>query len=217
MTLTQLLLSLWVLLVVAVTPGEAQPPRADQLVLQLAPLIVPVQIGASGDDLEQVCTGVVLSPITTLTAAHCLRRVTDWHTVWVRDIPVRQVSEAQKDLVVLWLDAPLSGGMPLPLRQDDLRLGEPVMALGYAFGDPSLTVLTGTVAHPAAYREDAEHPQFKAVAWFDLHLMPGMSGGPIVDAQGRLVSINLGVAFLPASLAWGVSLPNLRTVLRDTR
>ena len=218
MTLMQLLVSLWVLVVVGLTPAPvAAQPAPDELALRLAPSVVPIQLDTGAEILDRVCSGVVLSPITVLTAAHCLRTVTDWHLLWVANIPVRQVGEVQKDLVVLWLEDPLSGGLPLPVRQDTLRLGESVLALGFAFGDPTLTVLTGTVAHPAPYREDAEHPLFKAAAWFDLHLMPGMSGGPIVDAHGRLVSINLGIASLPAGLAWGVTLPNLRAVIRHPR
>jgi S1-C subfamily serine protease len=84
----------------------------------------------------------------------------------------------------------------IPLgSQDDLRQGDPVVALGYpanAGGTERLTATAGVVASvrgPFNLRL-ADAPRFPNVVQTDAALSPGNSGGPLVGADGRLVGIN---------------------------
>ena len=84
----------------------------------------------------------------------------------------------------------------LDLRDaDSLRVGELVFAHGHPLGmrdSLAMGVLTGVARHPRTHA-----PRFVVA---DVRLAPGNSGGPLVDADGRLVGINsmvvngLGVA-----------------------
>jgi serine protease Do len=73
-----------------------------------------------------------------------------------------------------------------------------VIAVGYPWGEPGATA-TGVVAAVGAAPSGVPQHLERAV-YADIRLAPGNSGGPLVDAHGRLVGINaminggLGVA-----------------------
>jgi serine protease Do len=99
------------------------------------------------------------------------------------------------------LDAPSVRGPLLELRDvDTLRAGELVFAHGHPLGVRD--ALAMGVVHAIARDERTNAPRWIVA---DVRLAPGNSGGPLVDADGRLVGINsmvvngLGVA-IPATL-----------------
>lgn len=103
--------------------------------------------------------------------------------------------DAKRDLALLRVD-PLPGELLLPTpaigMPSALRSGELVVALGHPLGvEHSLTM--GVVHAPPQGRRS---PYVVA----DIRLAPGNSGGPLADAQGRIVGVNsmivggLGVA-----------------------
>lgn len=70
----------------------------------------------------------------------------------------------------------------------DLRPGQWVMALGHPWG----VLGAATAGVVIATGEDMPEMPLPGRDWIavGLHLRPGHSGGPLVDAQGRLVGIN---------------------------
>lgn len=76
----------------------------------------------------------------------------------------------------------------LGTESDELRVGDLVFAVGYPLGQ--VGALTMGIVHSAS-----SQPWIQA----DIRLAPGNSGGPLADAQGRVVGINTmiinGVAF----------------------
>jgi serine protease Do len=70
-----------------------------------------------------------------------------------------------------------------------LRTGDLVVALGNPFGVPG-AVVTGIV-HSVGPVEDLEQQSWIQA---DIRLAPGNSGGPLADAQGRVVGINSMIA-----------------------
>jgi serine protease Do len=96
--------------------------------------------------------------------------------------------------------APSVSGPMLELRDpESLRAGELVFAHGHPLGVRD--ALAMGVIHGVA-RDRAKSPRWIVA---DVRLAPGNSGGPLVDAEGRLVGINsmvvngLGVA-IPSTL-----------------
>lgn len=99
------------------------------------------------------------------------------------------------------LSAPFVSGPLLELRDvESLRTGELVFAHGHPLGVRD--ALAMGVVHGVARDEGTRAPRYVVA---DVRLAPGNSGGPLVDAEGRLVGINtmvvngLGVA-IPATL-----------------
>ena len=80
----------------------------------------------------------------------------------------------------------------LGTESDELRVGDLVFAVGYPLGQ--VGALTMGIVHSAS-----SQPWIQA----DIRLAPGNSGGPLADAQGRVVGINTmiinGVAFAISS------------------
>ena len=99
------------------------------------------------------------------------------------------------------LRAPSVSGPLLEVRDpESLRAGELVLAHGHPLGVRD--ALAMGVVHAIARDDRTKAPRWVVAA---IRLAPGNSGGPLVDAEGRLVGINsmvvngLGVA-VPATL-----------------
>jgi serine protease Do len=135
-----------------------------------------------------------------VTNAHCIQRGASVQVnaagKWHEAHPL--IYHPKHDLALL--AAPSLTGPLLELRDpESLRTGELVFAHGHPLGIKD--ALAMGVLH--AVNRDP----FGSARWIvaDVRLAPGNSGGPLVDAEGRLVGINsmvvngLGVA-VPASL-----------------
>jgi serine protease Do len=86
-------------------------------------------------------------------------------------------------------------------RTTPVRTGELVIAVGHPFG-VRYAVATGIVSSASVIAEGIERPLIRA----DVALGPGNSGGPLIDAIGRVVGINAmvggGMALaIPSTLA----------------
>jgi len=158
--------------------------------------VVEVRSGDSGSGTGIIWGGSGL----VVTNAHCVRR----------GAPL-QVDDGDKwreahalayhphhDLALL--ASPSVSGPLLELRDPEtLRTGELVFAHGHPLGIRD--ALAMGVLH-AVTRDKSKAPRWIVA---DVRLAPGNSGGPLVDAEGRLVGINsmvvngLGVA-VPVSL-----------------
>jgi S1-C subfamily serine protease len=128
-----------------------------------------------GEGRGHICTGFVVSATRgrVLTARHC-----------VADTPIVQV-DGMDSIVIATTDSlalvsiPPMSKPPLEIRSDPPLIGESVQAFGYGWGD--MYVLG---RHIAAFSED------ELDIALDGPLAPGMSGGPVVDNEGRVVGVN---------------------------
>jgi serine protease Do len=102
------------------------------------------------------------------------------------------------DLALLEVDDP-EGLEQFPLgSSDDVSQGDPVVALGYpanASLEEKLTSTTGTVSvtHTSLHVPAADAAQLDSVVQTDAALSPGNSGGPLIDADGRLIGVNTAI------------------------
>ena len=176
--------------------ARAASSNLNGLAELLREAVVEVRSGdtASGTGIIWGGAGLVV------TNAHCIRRgaslEVDASGKW------REASalayHPQHDLALI--AAPSVSGPMLELRDpESLRAGELVFAHGHPLGVRD--ALAMGVIHTVA-RDRAKLPRWVVA---DVRLAPGNSGGPLVDAEGRLVGINsmvvngLGVA-IPSTL-----------------
>lgn len=122
-----------------------------------------------------ICTGVTVSASQghILSAAHCVPENNQGVLVDGKEVKVLRKS---RTLVLLQGEA--FQRPPITVRKGKLPPGEEVWSLGYAY-DMALATLRRTVSHYIG--EDL---------LMDGPIAGGMSGGPVVDSQGRLVGIN---------------------------
>jgi serine protease Do len=101
-----------------------------------------------------------------------------------------------------------------------LRVGEWVFAIGNPWGQRGV-VTAGIVSGFGTARHDDDEEQPTHYIKSDVHLAPGNSGGPLLDAEGRVVGINamifggdLAVA-IPSNVvsSWLEAMPGRRVTL----
>ncbi len=114
----------------------------------------------------------------------------------VERVGVPLAVDLQNDLAILRLLPPDRGPRPtypyLRLaRNDDLMLGETVIAMGHPFR-LGLTVTQGIVS--GTHRKLKMHSdEFRDFLQLDAAINPGNSGGPLLDVTGRWVAVNTAI------------------------
>jgi serine protease Do len=115
-----------------------------------------------------------------------------------RTLPARVVAHSRSlDLAALTVDAQGLPAIQLG-NSEDLQPGQWVLAVGHPWGITG-AVTAGVVINtgiPPELRTSG-----RTLIQVDLPLRPGYSGGPLVDAQGRLVGINTMMAGPEVGLA----------------
>ena len=164
------------------------------------------------------CSGVYIKNNIILTAAHCVVMPEDitLKEVWVRKsgvseraIPVKV--DPQADLALLY--TPLSG-VPVRLASRVVR-GEDIWVIGNPLGLRDI-ITKGIVSNSHVSASD-EKASFVII---DATVLPGNSGGAVVDTNGELVGILTRstslLGFLGASgLGLAVDLTTIKTFLQS--
>jgi serine protease Do len=154
-----------------------------------APLVTPQQVNGMG-------TGIVLDPRGyVLTNFHV---VDDVNSLQVRlhdgtGFTARVIAtDREADLALLKIDA----GRPLPLllfgTSADLMVGEPVIAIGNAFGYEH-TVTDGRVSFKGRDVALNKDMGYKGLIQVSAPINPGNSGGPLMNVLGELVGVNVAI------------------------
>lgn len=161
-----------------------------------------------GDDNgnEGTCSAIVINAEKgyLLTAAHCV--TTDDHIVVGKDRTATLViSNRLLDLAVLKTKL-RKEATAIVLAPTSPRLGAPVGVLGFPFGARSLTLQVGVVANP-----DVDDRM-----WVDGNLLPGDSGGAIINNAGHLVGVTSAFKYFAAAhIGVAVPLDTLRAFVAD--
>jgi len=180
----------------------------------VGPAVVSVYVGGAAEAARArggAGSGVVVTPDGyLLTNEHVVQRVNEARVAFVdgRSVPaVVAGRDAATDLAVLRAQA---GALPYAQLASGqrLRAGQLVVAVGNPFGFES-TVSAGVVSALGRSLRSRQGRLIEGVVQHTAALNPGNSGGPLVDAAGRVVGINTaiiavaqGIGFaLPASTA----------------
>ncbi|MFJ3056251.1 trypsin-like peptidase domain-containing protein [Herbaspirillum sp. NPDC087042] len=128
-----------------------------------------------GDIQWNVKTAELLPPAQVMFALFRGELRKDGHS-----IPVPKLTPL---LVEKFDEAP--GVRPMPLRVDEPGIGEDVYALGSPLGDTFNTTLTRGILSGVRVLKDQEFLQS------DVAILPGSSGGPLLDKSGQVVGITV--------------------------
>jgi S1-C subfamily serine protease len=152
---------------------------------------VPQEAEATGSGFVIDGDGLILTNAHVVSAATDIRvTFSDKHTVSAQPVG----KDEDTDLAVLRVDPKGLDLQPLDLGDSGtVQVGDPTVAIGNPFGlDRTLT--TGVVS--ALQRRLTAPSGFAIdnVIQTDAALNPGNSGGPLLDAQGRVIGINSQIA-----------------------
>jgi S1-C subfamily serine protease len=188
------------------TPSGAFATGRDavvEVVDRVLPAVVNVVSTTSGGEGEG--TGfIVRSDGIVVTNFHVVQNATDVQVLTSDEDPDRYDArviggDVAADLAVLDIDAEDLPTVPLG-DSGSLRLGEQVVAIGYALGfagGPSVTTgivssLTRRISVPGCPEQECPNGErvYSHLIQTDAAINPGNSGGPLVDLAGRVVGIN---------------------------
>jgi S1-C subfamily serine protease len=158
-----------------------------------------------------------------LTNAHVVANSTDVHVSFSdhRTVTARVVGkDPDTDLAVLAVSPKGTTLRPLVLGDSSaVRVGDPTVAIGNPFG-LERTLTTGVVS--ALQRRITAPSGFaiEDVIQTDAALNPGNSGGPLLDATGRVIGVNSQIATGDGSsgsvgIGFAVPASTVRSVLRQ--
>lgn len=165
------------------------------------------------ENLEGVGSGVIIDEEGyILTNFHVLRRASRVY-VKLNDGRVIEadplVATTQKDVALLKLRAEPGEKFPAIrfAADDDLLLGETVLALGNPYG-LGTSVARGILSSKAR-RPVEENEPLSTQDWLqtDAGINPGNSGGPLINLRGELIGINVAVYRESQGMGVGFAIP----------
>jgi serine protease Do len=177
-------------------PADTSGDPVVRVVQRVRPAVVNVRADVGGQPAEGTGfvvdgDGVVVTNFHVVEGALAIRVITSDG----RRFDARAIGgDSNADLAVLKIQASDLPTVPLG-DSDSLRLGETVVALGFALdleGGPSVTsgIVSGLGRTIEAGGPGTETRTYEDLIQTDAAINPGNSGGPLVDLRGRVVGIN---------------------------
>lgn len=190
----------------------------------VGPAVVSVYVGrdsgpaqTTGRERGGAGSGVVVTPDGyILTNEHVVQRVDAARVAFVdgRSVPAVVVGrDSATDLAVLRAQA-----TALPYAHmastKQVRVGQLVVAVGNPLGFES-TVSAGVVSALGRSLRSRQGRLIEGIVQHTAALNPGNSGGPLVDAQGRVVGINTAIIAMAQGIGFSVPAVTAQWVLTE--
>jgi S1-C subfamily serine protease len=190
----------------------------------VGPAVVSIYVGgetapseAGGRERGGAGSGVVVTPDGyVLTNEHVVQRVDEARVAFVdgRSVPAVVVGrDAATDLAVLRAQATALPYARLATAKQ-LRVGQLVVAVGNPLGFES-TVSAGVVSALGRSLRSRQGRLIEGIVQHTAALNPGNSGGPLVDAQGRVVGINTAIIAMAQGIGFSVPAATAQWVLTE--
>jgi S1-C subfamily serine protease len=201
-------------------PLDAYSAAVVGAVEQVGPAVVSVYVGGAGEAERArggAGSGVVVTPDGyLLTNEHVVQRVREARVTFVdgRSVPaVLAGRDPATDLAVLRAQA---GALPYAqlASAQRLRAGQLVVAVGNPYGFES-TVSAGVVSALGRSLRSRHGRLIEGVVQHSAALNPGNSGGPLVDAYGRVVGINTAIIAVAQGIGFAVPASTAQWVLTE--
>lgn len=120
--------------------------------------------------------------------------------------------DRDSDLAVIRIHA----SRPLPVipigTSSDLMLGEPVIAVGNAYGYRH-TVTSGIISALGRDVEANETQNYRNLIQTDASINPGNSGGPLLNMNGEVIGINVAIRANAQRIGFAIPIDDVRRVI----
>ena len=189
------------LLLVAVVSAADWSVVLEKVESQVVRLEMQMADGSSGS-----CSGVVINAEAgfILTAAHCVDAQNLDITVAKRHAVTAKTNRIL-DLAVV-RTSPHVSLRTLKLAKDDPKMGHEIAVVGFPFGVEKLHTQFGHIARQPTETE----------LWVNADIIPGDSGGALINQAGELVGINVAILYNgPAHMGLAVPLEVIREFILE--
>lgn len=187
---------------------------------EAGPAVVSVYVGGDADDAQRARggagSGVVVTPDGyVLTNEHVVQSA---QTVRVAFVDGRSASavvvgrDPSTDLAVL--RAHVTGLPHATLLNTPARVGQLVVAVGNPLGFES-TVSAGVISALGRSLRSRQGRLIEGIVQHTAALNPGNSGGPLVDANGRVVGVNTAIIAMAQGIGFAVPATTAQWVLTE--
>ena len=189
-------------------------------VTQVGPAVVSVYVGGSAEDADRARggagSGVVVTPDGyVLTNEHVVQQTATARVAFVDGRSATAVvvgRDPATDLAVLRAQAT---GLPhAAVLNATPRVGQLVIAVGNPLGFES-TVSAGVVSALGRSLRSRHGRLIEGIVQHTAALNPGNSGGPLVDALGRVVGINTAIIAMAQGIGFAVPATTAQWVLTE--
>ena len=104
----------------------------------------------------------------------------------------------------------------------NLKLGQTVVAVGYALGQFSNTVSSGIISGLSRFIQaqngmDSHREHLRGLIQTDAAINPGNSGGPLVDIDGNVIGINTAVVFGAQNIGFAIPIEQAKKDLEELK
>ena len=207
-------------------PGLADEPgdlTIQQVLEKIEPAVVSIGIpGPLGQDSGAGTGFIVSSDGEVLTNAHVVARAGTVEVTLPGETRPRLAdlvaSDPRADVALIRIrDA--SGLTTAELgRSSQLRVGQPVVAIGNALALPGGPSVTTGIVSALERTVEGDGQVLENMIQTDAAINPGNSGGPLVDANGRVVGVNTAVIRgLAEGIGFAIPSDIVRPVLQRLR
>lgn len=199
-------------------------PSYRSLAAQVVPTNVELRATLKNylnDTTEDVtyCSGVIVSPTHILTAGHCTEAAKNipaekGQAVWDGKVKIRLIdgtevyakiivsafkegdtTESARDVALLMTDQPVLKNIAKIGNSNSVHVGDTIFIVGNSYGDLVYTFSMGVVSYI-----NRELKSYGVFLQTDTFAAPGNSGGPVFDAEGKLIGLLVrgggGVSFV---------------------
>ena len=186
----------------------------------VGPAVVSVYVGGADEAARArggAGSGVVVTPDGyLLTNEHVVQRVNEARVAFVDGRSVPAVVAGRDPATDLALLRAQAGALPYAQLASGqrLRAGQLVVAVGNPFGFES-TVSAGVVSALGRSLRSRQGRLIEGIVQHTAALNPGNSGGPLVDAAGRVVGINTAIIAVAQGIGFAVPATTAQWVLTE--
>ena len=186
----------------------------------VGPAVVSIYVGGAGEAARAqggAGSGVVVTPDGyILTNEHVVQKVQDARVAFVdgRSVPAVVVGrDPSTDLAVLRAQAASLPYATLSAATSP-RVGQLVVAVGNPLGFES-TVSAGVISALGRSLRSRHGRLIEGIVQHTAALNPGNSGGPLVDARGRVVGVNTAIIAMAQGIGFAVPATTAQWILTE--
>lgn len=169
------------LLLAATACAAIQTPSRIARTKESIALVTYTEKNDAGEDETSYCTGFAVGIVWVITAAHCVSEKPSTE-IFVDGVARKVV---RKSGAFALLEVPEGTYPVLQVRKGQLEVGDPITAIGFLYGFPISSLRRNVAQYCGKECKFAEEPHLIT----DSPIGGGMSGGPVIDSDGKVVGM----------------------------